>query len=479
MEEGPIIDEVDGPVGAVTRPAPKKPRTPSEANARALYDPSNDPTRSLPWDSDAEKGVLSCFLHDPVNLLPDAKVSIPEEAFYHPAHQLIYKTMQMFSEDGTRPVDYIPLSAYMRDKGLIEKIGGPAALSELLNFVPTPAHYVYYKKSLKVKLRLRETIKTCTDGLNQCYEYQEEDDALSLPGRIADNLAKLEDGDADRIVPFHEYVGEAVERYDDSMKDGGKMMGYSTGFPLIDKLTGGMQRGHNWVIGGGTSDGKTALAMNIVRNLARQGIPCSYHYGEMKASEFVDRFFSAEAEVPSDEFLRGLQYPDDIKKLSKASVSLGKLPIFMRDARGWTDAKICSDIRRLARSKGVVVSVVDYVQKFKPSDKNAKTREQEVASMSNNYTTVSGEKHANVCMVLLSQLNSEGKLRESESLGFDADRAMMIRKKMDSKKKSIEHRRQVDFPKIRGGKRFVHVDMDFHGQIFTFKESAEQTDPNI
>lgn len=476
-DDGPIIDEKDGPVGAITRKAPKK--RASDQPAPPPRDLANDPTRSMPWDSDAEKGVLSCFLCDPRNLLPDAKVSLPEEAFYHPAHQIIYKTMQQFSEDGKRPVEYIALTGYFREADLLEKIGGPGALSELLNFVPTPAHYPYYKKTLKVKLRMRETIKACTEGLEKCYEYQEEDDALSLPGRIADNLAKLEDGDADRIVSFNEYVGEAIERYQDSMEGGGKMNGYSTGFPLIDKLTGGMQRAHNWVIGGGTSDGKTALAMNMMRNLARQGIPCSYHYGEMKAGEFVDRFFSAEAEVPSDEFLRGLQYPDDIKKLSKASMSLGKLPIFMREARGWTDAQICSDIRRLARSKGVVVSFVDYVQKFRCSNKNAKTREQEVASMSQNYTTVSGEKHANVCMVLLSQLNAEGKLRESESLGFDSDRALMIRKKMDAKKKSIEHRRQIDFPKIRGGKRFVHVDMDFHGQIFTFKESAEQTDPNI
>ena len=65
-------------------------RAPRPQGADAL----NDPTRSMPWDSDAEKGVLSCFLHDPTNLLNDAQVNIPDEAFYHPANQLLYKVMK-------------------------------------------------------------------------------------------------------------------------------------------------------------------------------------------------------------------------------------------------------------------------------------------------------------------------------------------------------------------------------------------------
>jgi hypothetical protein len=115
----------------------------------------DDPTRSLPWDSDAEKGVLSCFLHTP-DLLSDAQANVPDESFYHPANQLLFQVMKQFHEGGTRPVEYIALTNYLRDADLLGRIGGAGTLSELLNFVPTPAHYGYYKGILLDKLTLRK-----------------------------------------------------------------------------------------------------------------------------------------------------------------------------------------------------------------------------------------------------------------------------------------------------------------------------------
>jgi hypothetical protein len=133
----------------------------------------DDPTRSLPWDSDAEKGVLSCFLHTP-DLLSDAQANVPDESFYHPANQLLFKVMKKFHEGGKRPVEYIALTNYLRDADLLDKIGGPGMLSELLNFVPTPAHYGYYKGILKDKLDLRRIIHACTTTVSQAYEHQED-----------------------------------------------------------------------------------------------------------------------------------------------------------------------------------------------------------------------------------------------------------------------------------------------------------------
>lgn len=458
-----------------TRPARRKAATPKEANERALI--LNDPSRSMPWDSEAEKGILSCFLNDP-NLLDEAAATIRPEAFYHPMNQLLYKTM-LDRRKASMPIEYIALTGYLRDANLLDKIGGVGTLSELLNFVPTPQHFGFYRKCLKSKLRLRETLNILTTGVERCYEIHEHEDVLALPGELSNQLCTLEKDDAGAVIPFSEYVAQAIERYDESNKAGGKMAGFSTGFPLIDRLTGGMQRAHNWVIGGGTSDGKTALAMNFCKHLGSQGIPSAYYFAEMKKSEFIDRWFSMESKVPTTEFMQGLPYAEDIQKVSRASLALGKLPIYLREARGWTDAQVCADVRRLARTHGVAVVFVDYVQKYRHTNKNAKTREQEVASMSVNFTTVSGEEQANVCMVLLSQVNSEGKLRESESIGFDADRALMLRKKLNKDKKSIEHKRQLDFPKVRGGRRHVHVDLDFDGSTLTFTESEEQSDPSL
>jgi replicative DNA helicase len=127
----------------------------------------NDPTRSMPWDADAEKGVLSCFLHDPTNLLNDAQVNLADEAFYHPANQLLFKVMKEFN-NGTRPVEYIALTNYLRDAGLLDKIGGAGMLSELLNFVPTPAHSGTSTSCAASSAPARRVCRTRTNSTKTC-----------------------------------------------------------------------------------------------------------------------------------------------------------------------------------------------------------------------------------------------------------------------------------------------------------------------
>src|SRR3954447_4883148 len=97
------------------------PRSPGPSGAE------HDITKSMPFSEMAEKGVLSCLLANPTDLLNDAQVTIPPEAFYHSANRLLYEVMLEFN-NGHRPVEYIALSQYLQDKGLIDKIGGHGTL---------------------------------------------------------------------------------------------------------------------------------------------------------------------------------------------------------------------------------------------------------------------------------------------------------------------------------------------------------------
>ncbi|MEZ0274419.1 MAG: AAA family ATPase [Roseimicrobium sp.] len=146
--------------------------------------------QSLPWDADAEKGVLSCFLQNPTTLLSDAEAHLPDVAFYHPANRLLYQVMKQFHNGGTHPVEYIALTAYLRDTHQLDAIGGPAMLSELLHFVPTPVHYGYYKGILRDKLQLREIITTCLDTAARAQDHQP--DVAHFTIETCARFAKLE-----------------------------------------------------------------------------------------------------------------------------------------------------------------------------------------------------------------------------------------------------------------------------------------------
>lgn len=153
--------------------APYAQHAPWLPTPKSALDAVHDFMQSLPWDSDAEQGVLSCFLQTPTALLPDAEVHLPDEAFYHPANRLLYRVMKECHASGTRPVEYIALTNYLRDTDQLDAIGGAGMLSELLNFVPTPAHYGYYKGILRDKMHLRDVIVACMETAARAHEHHE------------------------------------------------------------------------------------------------------------------------------------------------------------------------------------------------------------------------------------------------------------------------------------------------------------------
>lgn len=98
---------------------------------------------ALPHSQEAEKAILSCFLHDN-KLLADAMRCIPEEAFYCPAESLLYKLFLEFHRTG-KPVENVGLARHLEATKNLDKVGGLGALADLLDFVPMPVHYRHYK----------------------------------------------------------------------------------------------------------------------------------------------------------------------------------------------------------------------------------------------------------------------------------------------------------------------------------------------
>jgi hypothetical protein len=148
-----------------------------------------DATRSLPSDEEAEQGVLSCFIQNPALLL-DAQTCLPNESFQHPANRLLYTVMKDFHEDGRRPIEYIALTGYLRDRGQLDAIGGAGFLSELLRSLAVPMHYGWYKRRLKDKLNLRNLITACTEAVNRAYEPH--DDVSQFTSEVYGRFSLLE-----------------------------------------------------------------------------------------------------------------------------------------------------------------------------------------------------------------------------------------------------------------------------------------------
>src|SRR5277367_378445 len=78
--------------------------------------------RSLPFSEDGEKGVLCSLLLSPRTVLDLCQIKLRPEAFYGPAHQIVYNVVAELV-DANKPIDFITLKQALKDRGQLGEVG--------------------------------------------------------------------------------------------------------------------------------------------------------------------------------------------------------------------------------------------------------------------------------------------------------------------------------------------------------------------
>ena len=117
------------------------------------------------------------MLISPNEAIGEAVEQINEDYFYIPAHQTIY-TALVDLWNSNQGIDLITFTQVLRDRNLLETVGGAPFVTSLFAFVPTAANVGYYLDIVREKYLLRKMIQTCTEGARRSYEEQDEVDAL-------------------------------------------------------------------------------------------------------------------------------------------------------------------------------------------------------------------------------------------------------------------------------------------------------------
>jgi replicative DNA helicase len=438
----------------------------------------HDITRHLPFSNDAEKGVLSCFLHNPTDLLADAQNTIPEEAFYHPGNRLLYETMVEFHEGGERPVEYIALSQHLQDKGKMDKIGGQGALAELLDFVPTPAHYGYYKGILLDKFLLRRIIGGCTDSINNAYEYQE--DVPALLERVNDRfyeLTKQQQGKG------HRTWKQIMATYMDTLEaraKGERETGIPTRWPAWNQTWGGITP-TLWLITAYPSDGKSTLKQNLIEDTLAHGKAVLDFSFEMDETELADRYMTAMSQLDSSRIFfpqNGIDR-DDWRAISNSISKMQEWPLYLR-TEDWTFEQCMAECRAMARKDpNLGLITFDYLQ-LMTCAKEFDKRSSEISYISRSLKKLN--KTLGIPIVVLSQLNDDGKTLESRAPTQDASNIGYI----DPGSVEFKHGKRIEHPaglrvvKNRNGKKNHLLPIKLNGAAFTFEEEwSEDAGPQL
>jgi replicative DNA helicase len=244
-------------------------------------------------------------------------------------------------------------------------------------------------------------------------------------------------------------ITDAVNMANSAYQREGGLVGPSTGFTDLDKKLGGLHKSDLLILAGRPSMGKTALATNIAFNIAKKykkgtlpdgsegavdGGVVGFYSLEMSAEQLAARVLSEVAEVPSDQIRRGDMTEKEFRRFVEAAKSLEACPLFIDDTPALPISQLAARARRLKRTNGLDVLIVDYLQLVRPAS-SKDSRVNEVSEITQGLKAIA--KELDIPVIALSQLsrqveNREDKrpqlsdLRESGSIEQDADIVMFV-----------------------------------------------------
>jgi len=397
---------------------------------QSLTSSSQDIHRTPPHSVEAEQGVLGSMLISPRDTIAECVEKINEEYFYVPAHQTIYTVLVELWNAG-QAIDLITFTQVLRDRNLLESVGGAAFVTSLFTFVPTAANVQYYIDIVRDKYILRSIIAAATESVRRAYE--EQDEVGNLLDEVEQRIFAVgEDRFKGQMLSMKDQVMEAIESIEKLYERKGGITGISTGFVEFDRMTSGMHPSEMIVIAARPSMGKTALAMNIAEHVAvNEKLSVGVFSLEMSSQQLVQRLLCSRARVNLQKVRDGFLGERDFPSLTAAASKLAEAKIFIDDSASLTILELRAKARRLKAQQDVQLIIVDYLQLLRSTSRRAQdNRQLEISEISAGLKGLA--KELKIPVIVVAQLNrqpearSGGKprlsdLRESGSIEQDAD----------------------------------------------------------
>ena len=268
-----------------------------------------------PQNLEAELSVLGSILLEKDAITRIADILKPDD-FYSNAHEIIYESMLDLYEKH-QPIDLITLTNKLKERKVLDAVGGASYISTLVNAVPSSAHITHYGRIVADKATLRRLIESANQVTKNAYEEKEEintilDKAEQAIFKVSERNLK------GKFVPIKNILEETFERIDDLHKDKDKLRGLPTGFNDLDNLLAGLQQSDLVIIAARPSVGKTSLALNIAENIAvKEGIPVAVFSLEMSKEQLVDRLLASQAKIDLWKLRTGNLEDDDFPRIGQ------------------------------------------------------------------------------------------------------------------------------------------------------------------
>ena len=435
--------------------------------------------RTPPNDIAAEQAVLGGMILSK-KAIAEVTEFIDGSEFYRPQHETIFNAiLDLYTHN--RPVDPITLSKYLREIGVLAKVGGPGYVNDLVQCVPTAANAEYYAGIVHDCAARRRIIEAGTRIVQLGYSSEGDATSVSDAAQVELNSALQTREEVDSALLGEDL--DEVARELEKLQAEGRAMGVPTGFTDLDSLTHGLHPGQMVIIAGRPALGKSTLGVDILRAAAiKHRRPAAFFSLEMSRREVQHRIISAEAKIGLHKIRGGYMTNEDWAAFANQTQKLAAAPLTIDATPNRTVTQIKARCRQIRQKAGLDLVVIDYLQLIEPGTRRAENRQVEVAEMSRNIKLMA--KELNVPVVVMCQLNRGPEqrqdkkpmisdLRESGSLEQDADIVILLHRE-DAYEKTSPRAGEADLivAKHRNGPTAT-ITVAFQGHYSRFVDMAQ------
>jgi len=418
-------------------------RTDDSTDARSAKGPV------LPANLEAEAAFLGAVLIDN-KVIEELTTPLMADHFHEPVHQRIYERVLKLL-DRNSVATPVTLKPYFESDEALKQLGGTTYLAQLTADGQGLLHPRELADQIYDLALLRELVSVGRNLVEGALDTSDEVEPLRKIEMAEADLYRVAEGatTGSEAQTFRKAAFGALEVVQAAMNSGGRFSGKTTGLDTINDKTSGLHNSDLVILAGRPAMGKTSLATNIAFNAARRlmddqkagiepdkspGAGVAFFSLEMSADQLATRILAEQAEISSEKLRSGKLSREEFQRLSFASQELTDLPLYIDDTPALPISQLAARARRLKRTHGLDVLIIDYLQLVRGTGKG-ENRVNEISEITMGLKAIA--KELNIPVIALSQLsrqveNREDKrpqlsdLRESGSIEQDADVVMFV-----------------------------------------------------
>ena len=427
-------------------------------------------------DEQAEAAVIAAVFADQ-EAFHEISLRLTAEDFGVPRHQAIWDAATACINQG-RPVDEVTLADEIRRHGGLQRAGGRPYLAKLreqsVDVGNVTAHAAIVEDRAG-KRRLASAAKQIGELARD--DGKDKDAALAEAEQSVFRIG--ERGHGSQAATMREAVAAAQEEIANARNR--LLIGHSTGFRDLDRLTAGLQPGQQIVLAARPGMGKSAFALQLARHIAEVTDEIVYVAAyEMTNTDMTKRLLAAATGVNFGE-LRSGRIPEALQDdFARAVAEASELPLLLNEQPPPTIGGLRSELRRAARRGPLGAVVVDYLQLMTGDHtRGADNRTVEVGEISRGLKEAA--KELGVPVIALSQLSrgpearsnhrpTLADLRESGAIEQDADVVAFLYRDAVYRADADPEAAELIIAKHRNGELGT-IPLRFEGPVMRFSDS--------